>query len=138
VRSTVPPRYEVSTSEIVLPATDDHLADQSPPLPVPLSTSAATTTTQSGGNFNAVKRIAPPPLERLDDSWRMKVERDRKLSKKRHRRERFMERLLLSSAASKFRKVGIAVISCILVATFFLLFINHRLGGVLLKSVFGQ
>jgi hypothetical protein len=90
------------------------------------------------GGFSAVKRIAPPPAEGLDHSWRKKVERDRRQSRKRRRRNRLVAKLIESPLALRVRKIGLVVISVVLVVTIYFLFINPRVGRTLIDKLFGN
>ena len=87
-------------------------------------------------SFYATKRIAPTPVEGLDDSWRKKVERRRKQSRKRRLRNRLLGSAIVRCEPA--RRIGTLVILGILALTVGLLYLNHRSGGQLLGGGFGR
>ena len=86
--------------------------------------------------FNATKRIPPTPAEGLDDTWREKVERQRKRSRTRRRRKQVLQHCLGRGKAS--RKLGIFLILGILGLTICVLYLNHRSGGQLFGGGMGR
>jgi hypothetical protein len=88
----------------------------------------------SAPSFCATKRIAPPPPDGMDDSWRKKVERNRKQSRKRRRRNRWLRNFI---GGKTFQKVGTLLILGILAVTVGILYMNHRSGGQLFSGRVG-
>ena len=120
----------VSTSEIIV--SDSGAAwdapDEAPADEVPVVRS----------RIGDVRRIAAPPEEELDDSWREKVARERRQTRKRVRRTRRIEAFLASHTARRIQRVGTIAIVAILGATMLILYLNNRSGGALLRKVFGH
>ena len=116
-------QFDESTTEVVLPNMAQEDLEQLP---------------EVTAGFSAVHRIAAPSADRLDDSWRERVKRERKQSKRRRRRHRFIQKLLRSPLTHKLRKIGIVFLSVVLIATIYLIFINHKGGGILLRKWFGH
>ncbi len=83
-----------------------------------------------------MKVIAQPLGE--DDSWREKVKRERKISRRRHRMERLVQSFSNSPRVRKMKQIGIVVIVVTLVLTMGVLYLNRRSGGKLLQGVFGN
>lgn len=87
-------------------------------------------------SFYATKRIAPTPVEGLDDSWRKKVERRRKQSRKRRLRNRLLRSRIVRGEPA--RRIGTLVILGILALTVGLIYLNHRSGGQILGGGLGR
>ena len=128
----VNPYTQVTTSEIVLPDLE--------PLPLPQARpqSLAPSVNAVGDSGIGFRRIAPVPTDGLDDSWRDRHERERKQSRKRHRRDQLIANLFESPRAKRMQKVGLTVISVVLAVTMLALYVNHRTGGVFLRNIFGR
>ena len=90
-----------------------------------------------GSGFSAVKKIEAPESDALDESWRAKVERDKKKSRRRHSRDRWLEMAVNSPQGEKIQRIGIILITTILVITIGGLYLNRRSGGELFRKLFG-